>query len=140
VFLAIEDPSSAGGKLISSIPVEYAWRDEFRYFYSGVAYWGELATSQMPTGTEFLKGEYVWASLHTDKELESAACAWIESFGVHATIVSPTTLDQLLRAGHERLIVSAPWRKKLKPLVGPPTLGDDRQTGTPRSIGERAER
>src|SRR5262249_8838698 len=53
-FLAIPDPSSGGGKLISSTPVAYAWRDQFRYFYSGVAYWGDTAGFQMPTGTEFL--------------------------------------------------------------------------------------
>lgn len=107
------DPSWGSPQRISRIPVQYVWRDIFRFYYGGVAYWGGEAYFQMPHGTEFLPGMYVWASLQTDRELEAAARTWVESFGIPVTVVSPGTLDALLADGHRSEIFRGAWRAKI---------------------------
>ena len=129
------DPSQHVSTLLSRVPVSYAWRDTFRFYYGGVAYWGAEAFFAMPHGTEFLPGTYVWASLQTDPELEAAARNWIESGQVPVTIVSPSTLAALLADGHRDAILQEAWRLKIPPaaLSLPRTLTSVPQTVVPKS-------
>ena len=111
------DPSVGSSRLISGAPVTYAWRDTFRFYYGGVAYWGGDAYFQMPHGTEFLPGTYVWALLQTDPNLGSAARTWIESGGVPVTAVTPEMLAALLADGHRASILQEAWKTKIPPAA-----------------------
>lgn len=112
-----EDPYPPVRQRVSSVPSAYAWRDAFRFYYGGVAYWGDTALFQMPHGTEFLHGDYIWASLQNDPELKLATQNWIESFGLSVAIVNPDTLRQLLEAGHRSEILQEAWRAKVPATV-----------------------
>jgi len=94
---------------VSAIPTSYLWRDAFRFYFSGAAYWGGELQWVKPTGTEFLPGQYLFANLHSDPELKKAAVDWIESFGIKPTVVSPEALREMLDSGHADLIASKPW-------------------------------
>jgi hypothetical protein len=111
------DPSVGSPNLISKVPVTYSWRDIFRFYYGGVAYWGGEAYFQMPHGTEFLPGTYVWGLLHTNPELGAAARTWIESGGVPVMIVTPEMLEALLADGHRTAILQEAWKTKIPPAA-----------------------
>lgn len=100
-------------KDVSKIPTIYLWRDAFRFYFSGAAYWGGELDWVKPTGTEFLPGEYLLANLHEDIELKEAAVTWIKSFSIDPTIVTPASLNKMLNEGHAREIALEEWNKGL---------------------------
>jgi hypothetical protein len=99
-------------RLISTIPAVYTWPLHFRFFYGGVAYWGDHKP-QNEGGTDFLAGDAVWASLEVDPCLEEAVRRHARQFGFEMTTVSPGTLESLLAEGHCQAIAQAGWRSKL---------------------------
>jgi hypothetical protein len=128
------DPSTGSSQLISKVPVTYSWRDVFRFYYGGVAYWGGEAYFQMPHGTEFLPGTYVWASLQTNPALEQATKNWIQGGGVPVTIVPWGALDSMLADGFRLPIMGEAWKAKFPAaaLSLPRTLTSVPQTVVPK--------
>lgn len=126
-----EDPYPPIRLRVSGVPAAYNWKDDFRFYYGGVAYWGGEAFFQMPHGTEFLAGTYVWASRHWDRDLELAARTWWESLwqgvALKVTIVTPETLRLLLEAGHRSEILQEAWKNKIPASV----LSADYQSRVP---------
>lgn len=116
-----EDPHPPVRQRVSGVPTAYNWKDDFRFYYGGVAYWGETSAFQMPHGTEFLSGDYVWASRHWDRDLERAAVEWWESFwqvyALRVTVVSPDELARRLEGGHRSEILREEWRNKVPSSV-----------------------
>lgn len=97
---------------VSKIPVSYLWKETFRFFYSGVAYWG----NNMPvgvSGTEFFSGDYVFANMHTDAGLAKAAVDWVKSYGLQVTEVSPDELSQALANGAQAEIDTKAWKNRI---------------------------
>jgi len=80
-----------------------------RAFYGGAAYWGRGATFAQPTGTEFLDGEYHYASLHRDVRLRDDAIAYVKPWIANVTIDDPDVLRAALREGHRDAIAQREW-------------------------------
>ncbi len=98
---------------VTVYPVSGLWRDEFRFYYSGAAYWGGNVGWQMPHGTEFLQGDYFLASKHTDKGLEEEAVSWIQRFGLTVTSLNEDVLAGMLEEGFRREIGEQKWLARL---------------------------
>lgn len=116
-FMPIPQVSAWAGdfspKMVSNNPVTVNWPSIFQGLSGGVAYWGEKIGYQKPTGTEFLPGDYLFASLQKNDILKDAAIKWMESFKLNVTVISPDRLELMLEEGHKNLIEAKPWLKKL---------------------------
>jgi len=97
---------------VSTIPTVYLWKEAFRFYYSGVAYWGNNVP-WLPTGTEFLSGDVVFAQMHTNPELAQAAIDYEKSYGLQVTVVTPAELAQALANGAQAEINLKAWERRL---------------------------
>jgi hypothetical protein len=109
----VKKPVRFRQKLISNTAATESWLALFHGFSGGVAYWGGKLDYVKPTGTEFLTGEYWYASLHKDAVLKDAAIKRVESFKINVEVVSPERLESMLEEGHKNLIESKSWLEKL---------------------------
>jgi len=97
---------------VSTIPTVYLWKEAFRFYYSGVAYWGNNVP-WLPTGTEFLSGDVVFAQMHTNPELAQAAVDYERSYGLQVTVVTPSELSQALAIGAQAEIDLKAWEQRI---------------------------
>lgn len=99
---------------LSSIPRPFVWKENFRFYYSGLAYWGGGTEIGNPlSGTEFLPGQYIFANRHSDRALEEEVISWIESFGISVTRVSQRALLKMLAAGFHDEIEAKAWLRRI---------------------------
>ena len=134
-----EDPYPPLRQRVSNAPSAYLWRDSFKIYYGGVAYWGDAAYFQMPHGTEFLHGDILWAALQTDPALKESAIRYMESFGLRVAVISPESMRQLLEAGHRAEILQEAWRSKIPTAVLSVPSGVSRQVQqVPRPVVPRS--
>jgi hypothetical protein len=83
-----------------------------RCFYGGAGYWGKNIQSVQPTGTEFLDGDVLWASLQTNPLLVMATTTWMQANQYPMQIVDPVRLREQLDNGHHEAIAAAAWRSR----------------------------
>jgi hypothetical protein len=118
-FLPLDPVAKSGNqpfnvRELSTVPVQYLWKDAFRFYNSGVAYWGAKTSWHPPgEGTTFLADGYTFAPTRDDKDCIPNVIEYITPFGFKPKVVSMIELRRLLSEGFRREIESHEWDTRI---------------------------
>ncbi len=118
-FLPLDPVAKCGNqpfnvKELSAVPVQYLWKDGFRFYNSGVAYWGAKTSWHPPgQGTTFLADAYTFAPTREDKDCIPNVIEYITPFGFKPKVISMNELRRLLSEGHQREIDCHAWDTRI---------------------------